>query len=96
MELQDIITAEQLRQDQDEVFADVLASAAPKVIIYEGQPSLVLMGAEAYQAQVTRLAILEKLIAGRKDIEAGRVIPNDQVIGGLHERINAASIETKH
>jgi PHD/YefM family antitoxin component YafN of YafNO toxin-antitoxin module len=90
MELQDIITAEQLRQDQDEVFADVLASATPKVIIYEGQPSLVLIGAESYQAQVTRLAILAKMIAGRKDVEAGRVISNDQVIAELQERINTA------
>jgi hypothetical protein len=30
------------------------------------------------------------MIAGRKDVEAGRVISNDQVIAELQERINTA------
>ena len=89
MEIQDIITAEQLRQAQDEVFDDVLGSATAKVIIYEGQPSLVLVGAESYQAQLERLANLEKNITGRKHLEAGRVIPNDQVMRELQDRIDA-------
>jgi hypothetical protein len=75
MELQDIITAAQLHDNQDGVFEDILTSNAPKVIIYEGQPSLVLLDVATCRAQVTRLVLLEKIMAGRKDVEAGRVIP---------------------
>ncbi len=89
MEIQDIITAEQLRQEQAEVFEDVLTSNVPKVIIYEGQPSLVLMDAETYRAQITRLTMLEKIVAGRKDIEMGRIVTNEQIINELQQRIDA-------
>ena len=85
--LRDVITAEKLRTDQDEVFDEVLASSQPKVIIYEGEPALILVSAVAYQAQLTRLAIIEKLAAGRKDLEAGRVVPNDQVMADLQAMI---------
>lgn len=95
MEIQDIITAEQLHQDQDGVFEDILSTNAPKVIIYEGQPSLVLMDADTYRTQITRLAILEKIIAGRKDVEEGHVVTNEQIIAELQQRIDATT-ETKH
>ena len=88
MELQDIITAAQLHDNQDGVFEDILTSNAPKVIIYEGQPSLVLLDVATYRAQVTRLMLLEKIMAGRKDVEAGRVIPNDQIITELQQRMS--------
>ena len=81
--LRDVITADELRQEQDAVFDDLLATANPKIIIYEGTPAIVLVTAALYQEQLTRLAILEKMMAGRKDIEAGRVVPNTQVIDKL-------------
>jgi PHD/YefM family antitoxin component YafN of YafNO toxin-antitoxin module len=85
--LRDVITAEKLRTDQDEVFEEVLASSQPKVIIYDGEPALILISAASYQAQLTRLAIVEKLAAGRKDIEAGRVVSNEQVMAELQAKI---------
>ena len=85
--LRDVITADKLRTEQDEVFEEVLASSQPKVIIYEGEPALVLVSAASYQAQLTRLAIIEKMIAGRQDVDAGRVVSNDQVIAELQAKI---------
>jgi PHD/YefM family antitoxin component YafN of YafNO toxin-antitoxin module len=86
--LRDVITADKLRSEQTAVFDEVLASAQPKVIIYEGEPALVLVSAASYQAQLTRLAIMEKIAAGRKDIDEGRVVTNDQVIAELQAKIN--------
>ncbi|MBP7687968.1 MAG: hypothetical protein KA765_08675 [Thermoflexales bacterium] len=86
MELQDIITADQLHDNQTSVFEDVLASNAPKVIIFEGQPALILLDAQTYRTQATRLALLEKIVAGRKDVEAGRLVPNDQIMAELEQR----------
>jgi PHD/YefM family antitoxin component YafN of YafNO toxin-antitoxin module len=91
MEIQDIITAEQLRQDQQEVFEDVLTSDTPKVIIYAGEPALVLMNAATYRAQLTRLALLEKIMTGQKDIEAGRVVTNEQIITELQQRLSGTT-----
>jgi PHD/YefM family antitoxin component YafN of YafNO toxin-antitoxin module len=87
--LQDVITAESLAQRQVEVFEDILTSSVPKVIIYEGQPAFLLIRASDYQAQLARLSILEKMLAGREDVQAGRVVPNDQVITELQNRIQA-------
>jgi len=91
MEIQDIITAEQLRQDQQEVFEDVLTYNTPKVIIYVGEPALVLMNAETYRTQITRLALLEKIMVGQKDIEAGRVVTHEQIIAELQQRLSGTT-----
>jgi hypothetical protein len=43
----------------------------------------------AEQLQLIKEAILEKIDTGRKDVEAERVIPNDQVLRELQDRIDA-------
>ena len=67
--LTNVITAEQLRANQDSVFEDVLTSAQPKVVIFEGEPSIMLVSTSDYKAQMNRLAIVEKIIESQ--YEAG-------------------------
>ena len=43
----------------------------------------------AEQLQLIKEAILEKMDTGRKEVEAERVIPNDQVLRELQDRIDA-------
>ena len=63
----DVITAQKLHDEQNEIFEDVLASKQPKIIVYENQPSLVLISAAVYKAQIERLIILAKAEKGRKE-----------------------------
>lgn len=91
--LNDVITAEKLRVDQAAVFDDVLASRQPKIIVYDNQPSLILISAETYKAQLERLVILAKIETGRQNIREGNTVTNDQVIGDL-QRMIAATEQT--
>ena len=49
------------------------------------------ISAASYHAQLTHLVIIEKMMAGRKDIEAGRIVSNDLVLAELQEKIKATS-----
>ena len=82
--LNDVITADDLVQHANDVFDDVIASASPKIIIHDGKPSIVLVSAAMYQAQLERLIIMQKIEAGRRDVEAGRVVPHEQVVAELN------------
>ncbi len=90
--LNDVITAERLRTDQDAIFDDVLTSKQPKIIVYENQPSLILISAEIYKAQLERLTLLAKIETGRQNVREGNTVSNDQVINDLQRMIN----ETEH
>ena len=86
--LNDVITAEELRVDQAAVFDDVLASRQPKIIVYDNQPSLILISAETYKAQLERLVILAKIETGRQNVREGNTVTNDQVISDLQRMIS--------
>ena len=92
----DVITAQKLHDDQDEVFDDVLSSRQPKVIVYENQPSLVLMSAEVYRVQIERLIILAKIEEGRKAVKEGRVVSNDVVIADLQRMMAETEAKLKN
>jgi PHD/YefM family antitoxin component YafN of YafNO toxin-antitoxin module len=84
---QDVITSEDLANETQQVFDDMLASSQPKLVIYEGKPSFVIISSEVYQAQLERLAILEKLERARQDSQAGRVMPHEQVMKEARQRL---------
>ena len=91
----DVITAEKLQTEQNEVFDDVLSSRQPKIIVYENQPSLVLISAAVYKAQIERLIILAKVEEGRKAAREGRVVSNDVVMADLQRMIAETSPKLK-
>jgi PHD/YefM family antitoxin component YafN of YafNO toxin-antitoxin module len=84
---QDVITSEELASGTQQVFDDMLTSAQPKLVIYEGKPAFVIVSSELYQAQLERLAILEKLERARQDSAAGRLIPHEQVMNDVRQKL---------
>ena len=88
---QDVITSEDLANETQQVFDDMLTSAQPKLVIYEGKPSFVIVSSEVYQAQLERLAILEKLERARQDSAAGRVMPHEQAMSEVRQRLAKTS-----
>ena len=94
--LNDVIAAERLRTDQDAIFDDVLTSKQPKIIVYENQPSLILISAEIYKAQRERLTLLAKIETGRQNVREGNTVSNDQVINDLQRMINATEHMLQH
>jgi PHD/YefM family antitoxin component YafN of YafNO toxin-antitoxin module len=77
---------EDLRTDFTQIAGHVLQSKVPLVLTSEGQPSLVLMSAAAYDEQLQALAMARLIAEGELDAANGRVRPARDFFDELRQR----------
>ena len=79
-----IVPVSELRRDAAEIINSVNGSAEPVVITQRGRAKAVLQDIDEYQYMQRKLEIVELLARGEADIQAGRVIPADEVRREIH------------
>jgi prevent-host-death family protein len=70
-----------------DIIRDVTESRTPIIITQNGEATAVLQDIASYEEIQESLAFLKILAISRKDVEAGRVEPVEQVFAGLREEI---------
>ena len=70
-----------------DIIRDVAKSRTPIIITQNGEATAVLQDIASYEEIQESLALLKILALSRKDLEAGRVEPVEQVFADLREEI---------
>jgi len=76
-----IIPITDLRQNATAIVKRVTASGEPLVITQRGRAAAVMVSMEAYKHSQYELEILRLLACGEKEIEAGKGVDLDAVLG---------------
>ncbi|POR56046.1 prevent-host-death family protein [Paraburkholderia eburnea] len=74
-----------LKSHAAEVVREISESGEPMLITQNGEAKVVVQDAQAYEDTQQTLALLKLLTLGRKDIEAGRVTPANEVFAELEQ-----------
>lgn len=70
-----------------DVIRDITESRTPVIITQNGEATAVLQDIASYEEIQESLALLKILAISRKDLEAGRVEPAEQVFADLRKEI---------
>lgn len=74
-----------LKSHAAEVIREITESGEPMLITQNGEAKVVVQDAQSYEDTQQTLALLKLLTLGRKDIEAGRLIPANEVFAELEQ-----------
>jgi prevent-host-death family protein len=74
-----------LDSQSQELIEQVRVSRCPLVVTKDGQPAVVLIEARAYDEQQRRLALMERIIQGERDLAEGRTHTQAEVEALLDE-----------
>jgi prevent-host-death family protein len=74
-----------LDSQSQELIEQVRVSQCPLVVTKDGQPAVVLIEARAFEEQQQRLALMERIIRGEKDLAEGRTHTQEEVEALLDE-----------
>jgi prevent-host-death family protein len=74
-----------LDSQTQEFIERVRVSRCPLVVTADGQPAVVLIEARAFEEQQQRLALMERIIQGEKDLAEGRTHTQEEVEALLDE-----------
>jgi prevent-host-death family protein len=74
-----------LKSHAAEVVREITESGEPMLITQNGEAKVVVQDAQSYEDTQQTLALLKLLTLGRKDIEAGRFIPANEVFAELEQ-----------
>lgn len=73
-------TVATLKQRPTELLSDLERDRKPILITRQGLPSAYLVDVETYEFQQTRIAVLEGIIRGERDIAEGRTVTHQEVV----------------
>lgn len=68
-----------LKRKATELIAEVERDREPILITHRGLPAVYLVDVETYELQQRRMAILEGIARGERDIAEGKVYTHDEV-----------------
>jgi prevent-host-death family protein len=74
-----------LKSHAAEVVREITESREPMLITQNGEAKVVVQDAQSYEDTQQTLALLKLLTLGRKDIEAARFIPANEVFAELEQ-----------
>ena len=72
-----------------EVLADVAKTRNPVVITQNGQAKAILQDLRSYEEVQESMAMMKVVLAGRKDVEKGRVKPLDEAFESIRRKAAA-------
>lgn len=74
-----------LKSHAAEIIRDIAESGEPMLITQNGEAKVVVQDAQSYEDMQQTLALLKILALGRKEIEAGHIIPASEVFAELEQ-----------
>ncbi|OSZ66615.1 antitoxin, Phd family protein [Sphingomonas sp. IBVSS2] len=86
MRLERIKPISYFKANAAEVINDLRETGEPMVITQNGEATAVIQDVASYEKDQETLALLKILALGRRDIEAGRTKPFDEVIARLRNK----------
>lgn len=81
----DVVPISELRMKAAEIVARAHQTKQPVLITRRGRSAVVLIDVAEYQRQQRRMALLEHIALGKRDVAAGRVHSQDQIEAELEE-----------
>ena len=82
-----VISSTVLRNSYNAVSEQCRQSSDPVYVTKNGNGDLAVMAIDSYERLKSRLDMYEFLMQGRRDAEAGRVLPADQVTKGIRAEL---------
>ena len=83
--VEDVVPISDLRTKTAQVIARAHETKQPVLITLRGRSVVVLIDVAEYQRQQRRMALLEQIALGKRDVAAGRVHSQDQIEAELEE-----------
>ncbi|MFX1684589.1 type II toxin-antitoxin system Phd/YefM family antitoxin [Paraburkholderia sp. A2RI-6] len=74
-----------LKSHAAEIIREIAESGEPMLITQNGEAKVVVQDAQSYEDMQQTLALLKILALGRKEIEAGQVVPASEVFAELEQ-----------
>jgi prevent-host-death family protein len=78
-----------LKAHAAEIIRDIHKSAEPLIITQNGEAKAIVQDIHSYEQTQETLALLKILALGQKQIEEGRVIPAEEAMRQVRERIRS-------
>jgi len=84
-----ILSLSEFKADASRLLDQIRADPATLVLTQNGRARAVVEDYEQYQARQRALVMLKLMVQGERDLEAGRVVPQEQVFADLRRRLEA-------
>ncbi|MFB1489099.1 MULTISPECIES: type II toxin-antitoxin system Phd/YefM family antitoxin [unclassified Thiocapsa] len=84
-----ILSLSELKADASRLLDQLRADPATLVLTQNGRARAVVEDYEQYQARQRALVMLKLMVQGERDLEADRVIPQEQVFADFRRRLEA-------
>lgn len=86
-----VIPVSELKSHMKRVLAQVMRTGEPVLVTQKGHSAVVIVDVEAYQKQQRKLALLEEIAKGEREILEGKGIPHSEVV----RRISSWTVREK-
>jgi prevent-host-death family protein len=84
-----ILSLSEFKADASRLLDQIRADPATLVLTQNGRARAVVEDYEQYQARQRALMVLKLMVQGERDLEAGRVVPQEHVFADLRRRLEA-------
>jgi prevent-host-death family protein len=85
---EDVRPVTDLRQHAADLLTHVRKSGRPVVITQRGRSAAVLESVEQYEQRLARMELLEAVLQGLEEAEAGQLIPHEEVMRRVEEIVH--------
>lgn len=77
--VEDVVPISDLRTKASQIIARAQRTKQPVLVTQRGRSAIVLLDVTEYQRQQRKMALLEHIAAGKRDVAAGRVYSQEQI-----------------
>jgi prevent-host-death family protein len=77
--VEDVVPISDLRTKASQIIARARQTKQPVLVTQRGRSVIVLLDVTEYQRQRRKMALLEHIAAGKRDVAAGRVYSQEQI-----------------
>lgn len=84
-----IISLSEFKAGASQLLSQLQDDAVPIVLTQNGRASAVVQSYASYQRMQSSLAMLKLLAQGEADVQAGRLVPQDQVFADARAKLAA-------
>ena len=83
--VEDVVPISDLRTRAAQIIERAHQTGHPVLVTQHGRSAAVLLDVAEYQRQQTRMALLEQVALGKRDVAAGRVYTQEQIEAELED-----------
>ena len=83
--VEDVVPLSDLRRRATQIIARIRRTKQPVLVTQRGRSAIVLLDVAEYQRWQTKMALLEHIALGKRDVAAGRVYSQEQIEAYMEE-----------